>query len=1017
MKSYRVFSLFLACAMSTAIMAQSRNVQGRIVDAKSNEPLIGVTVKEAGTSHGVVTDLDGCFTISVSPDAKLLVSYVGYKNLQVPVKGKNKLMVHLEENSEILNDVVVVGYGVQKKATLSGAVTSVKGEDLVKAPVTNVSNGLAGRLPGVFAISNTAEPGYDGSTIRIRGVNTFGNAEPLVVVDGVPGRSLERIDPSTIESLSVMKDASAAIYGAQAANGVIIITTKRGKQGKPTVDFSYNYGLSRPTTVPEMCNAAEYATLLNEIDSYAGNTPRYTSDEIKKFADGSDPWSYPNTDWFAETLKDWSPQSNTNVSVSGGTERTRYFLSMSAKTQDGFYRHSATKYKQYDLRSNFDVNLAKGLDLTANLSGRLEDRKFPTRSSENIFRMLMRSKPNMPAYWPDGTPGPDIEFGDNPVVICTDQTGYDRDKRYVLNGDFGLNIQIPYIQGLSLKLGASFDKTFRFRKIWQTPWYLYSWDGTSYGDNGLPLLQKGKKGYDDARLNQSSENNYNIQLSAILNYNRNFGENHILNATLGVERIKGRGDSYEAYRRYYISTAIDELFAGGQNEINNTGSSYTEARLNYFGRLNYAYKQKYLAEVVWRYQGSYIFDQSNHFGFFPGASLGYVISEEDYFKKTLPFIHFAKIRASWGQTGNDLINAYQYLASYSYNNLMYITNSGATYNQALKENVVPNKNVTWETATQENIGLDLQFLKGELAFTIDYFRNTRKDILWHRNASVPSTSGMTLPDENLGRVRNQGVDFDLSYHHRFGDVMFNAGLNGVYAKNKILFWDEAPGAPDYQRSTGMPIGAGLVYKAAGIYQTQEEIDSDPAHWPGARPGDIKFADINGDNKLDGNDRIRYNRTSVPTFTYGINLGAQYKGFDVTALLQGAMGGVFFQSTESGDFGNFLKSFYDNRWTEENHSTSYPRTYNRSNEYWVNQSNTFWIHSSDYIRLKNVEVGYTLPNVLTSKIKIERLRFYINGYNLLTIAPCMKDYDPENTSGRGYNYPLSKIINFGASITF
>lgn len=1017
MKSYRVFSLFLACAMSTAIMAQSRNVQGRIVDAKSNEPLIGVTVKEAGTSHGVVTDLDGCFTISVSPDAKLLVSYVGYKNLQVPVKGKNKLMVLLEENSEILNDVVVVGYGVQKKATLSGAVTSVKGEDLVKAPVTNVSNGLAGRLPGVFAISNTAEPGYDGSTIRIRGVNTFGNAEPLVVVDGVPGRSLERIDPSTIESLSVMKDASAAIYGAQAANGVIIITTKRGKQGKPTVDFSYNYGLSRPTTVPEMCNAAEYATLLNEIDSYAGNTPRYTADEIKKFADGSAPWSYPNTDWFAETLKDWSPQSNTNVSVSGGTERTRYFLSMSAKTQDGFYRHSATKYKQYDLRSNFDVNLAKGLDLTANLSGRLEDRKFPTRSSENIFRMLMRSKPNMPAYWPDGTPGPDIEFGDNPVVICTDQTGYDRDKRYVLNGDFGLNIQIPYIQGLSLKLGASFDKTFRFRKIWQTPWYLYSWDGTSYGDNGLPLLQKGKKGYDDARLNQSSENNYNIQLSAILNYNRNFGENHILNATLGVERIKGRGDSYEAYRRYYISTAIDELFAGGQNEINNTGSSYTEARLNCFGRLNYAYNQKYLAEVVWRYQGSYIFDQSNHFGFFPGASLGYVISEEDYFKKTLPFIHFAKIRASWGQTGNDLINAYQYLASYSYNNLMYITNSGATYNQALKENVVPNKNVTWETATQENIGLDLQFLKGELAFTIDYFRNTRKDILWHRNASVPSTSGMTLPDENLGRVRNQGVDFDLSYHHRFGDVMFNAGLNGVYAKNKILFWDEAPGAPDYQRSTGMPIGAGLVYKAAGIYQTQEEIDSDPAHWPGARPGDIKFADINGDNKLDGNDRIRYNRTSVPTFTYGINLGAQYKGFDVTALLQGAMGGVFFQSTESGDFGNFLKSFYDNRWTEENHSTSYPRTYNRSNEYWVNQSNTFWIHSSDYIRLKNVEVGYTLPNVLTSKIKIERLRFYINGYNLLTIAPCMKDYDPENTSGRGYNYPLSKIINFGASITF
>lgn len=1017
MKNYRIYSLILGCAVSVSTMAQTKNIQGRIIDSKSNEPLVGVTVMETGTSHGCVTDLDGNFTISVSPNAKLSVSYVGYKNLQVPVKGKSNLTVVLEENAELLNDVVVVGYGVQKKATLSGAVTSVKGEDLVKTPVTNVSNGLAGRLPGVVAISNTAEPGYDGSTIRIRGVNTFGNAEPLVVVDGVPGRSLERIDPSTIESLSVMKDASAAIYGAQAANGVIIITTKRGKQGKPTVDFSYNYGLSRPTTIPEMCNAAEYATLLNEIDTYAGNTPRYTADEIKKYADGSDPWSYPNTDWFAETLKDWSPQSNINVSVSGGTERTKYFLSMSAKTQDGFYRNSGTKYKQYDLRSNFDVNLTKGLDLTVNLSGRLEDRKYPTRSAENVFRMLMRSKPNMPAYWPNGMAGPDIEFGDNPVVICTDQTGYDRDKRYVLNGDFGLNIQIPYVTGLSLKLGASFDKTFRFRKIWQTPWYLYSWDGTSRDESGQPILQQGKKGYDDARLNQSTENNYNIQLSAILNYSRVFNVDHTVNATLGVERIKGRGDSFEAYRRYYISTAIDELFAGGQSEINNTGSSYTEARLNYFGRFNYAYKQKYLAEVVWRYQGSYIFDQSNHFGFFPGASLGYVISEENYFKKALPFVHFAKVRASWGQTGNDLINAYQYLASYSYNNLMYITNSGATYNQALKENVVPNKNVTWETATQENVGLDLQFLKGDLAFTIDYFRNTRKNILWHRNASVPNTSGMTLPDENLGKVRNQGIDFDLSYHHRWGDVLFNASVNGVYAKNKILFWDEAPGAPDYQKSTGMPIGAGLVYKAVGIYQTQEEIDNDPAHWPGARPGDIKFADINGDNKLDGNDRFRYDKTNIPTFTYGINLGAQYKGFDVTALFQGAMGGVFFQSTESGDFGNFLKSFYDNRWTAENPSATYPRTYNRSNEYWVNQSNTFWIHRTDYIRLKNIEIGYTLPNALTSKIKIERLRFYINGYNLLTIAPDMKDYDPENTSGRGYNYPLSKIINFGASITF
>lgn len=1016
MRHFRIILLLLCCVLSATAWAQTKHVQGKVVDSKTQEPLIGVTVKEASGSQGVVTDLDGKYTITVKGDATLRFSYVGYQDRTVPVQGKSVINISLEEDSEVLNDVVVVGYGVQKKATLSGAVTSVKGDELVKSPATNVSNSLAGRLPGVFAISNTAEPGYDGATIRIRGVNTFGNAEPLIVVDGIPGRSLERIDPNTIESMSVLKDASAAIYGAQAANGVIIITTKRGKQGKPTVDFSYNYGLVRPTVVPEMCDAAEYATLLNEIDTYAGGTPRYTAEDIQKYRDGSDPWGHPNTDWFSELLKSWSPQTNTNVSVSGGTERIKYFLSMSAKTQDGFYRNSATKYNQYDLRSNFDVNIVKGIDLSVNLNGRLEDRKFPTRSSENIFRMTMRSKPNMPAYWPNGLPGPDIEFGDNPVVICTDQTGYDRDKRYVLNGDFGLNIQIPYVDGLSLKLGASFDKTFRFRKIWNTPWYLYSWDGTSYDENNQPVLQKGKKGFDDARLTQSAENNYNIQLSALLNYSRVFAEDHSINATLGVERIKGRGDSFSAYRRYYISTAIDELFAGGQNELTNSGDSYTETRLNYFGRLNYAYKQRYLAEFVWRYQGSYIFDTSNHFGFFPGVSLGYVISEENYFKKALPFIHFAKIRASWGQTGNDLIDAYQYLASYSFNSLMYINNSGSSYNQALQENVVPNKNVSWETATQENIGVDLQFLKGDLSLTVDYFRNTRKDILWTRNASVPNTSGMSLPDENLGKVRNQGVDFDINYHHRFGKVGFSAGVNGVYAKNKILFWDEAPGAPDYQKSTGMPIGASLVYKAIGIYQTQEEIDNSP-HWAGARPGDIIFEDVDGNGEIDGNDRIRYDKTNIPRFTYGINLGLQYAGFDVTALLQGSMGGVFTESSEAGDFANFLKSFYDNRWTEENHSTTYPRTYNRSNEYWVNQNNTFWLHSSDYIRLKNIEVGYTLPSALTNKVKIERLRLYVNAYNLLTIAPAMKDYDPENTSGRGYNYPLSKIINFGATLTF
>lgn len=1013
LKFFLLAALFLC---SSWTWAQSQPIKGKVIDANTQEPLIGVSVMEDGTSIGTITDIDGNFTLTASPNGTLRISYVGYSTVEIAVSNRTFIEISLKEDSKLLDEVVVVGYGAQKKATLSGSVTSIAGDELIKAPVTNLSQGIAGRMPGVVAISNTGEPGYDGATLRIRGVNTFGNASPLVVVDGVPGRSLERIDPSTIESISVMKDASAAIYGAQAANGVILITTKRGKSGKPTVKLSYNYGLAKPTNVPKMANAAEYATLLNEIDQYAGNIERYTPDEIQKYRDGSDPWSYPNTDWFKETLRSWSGQTYANATVDGGNENATYFVSFAAKSQDGLYKHSGTKYDQYDLKINLDLKVNKNIDLFVNASGRMEDRRYPTRSSENIFRMLMRSKPNMPAYWPNGLPGPDIEFGDNPVVISTNATGYDRDKRYILSSDFGINVKIPYIEGLSFKGTASFDKTFRFRKIWQTPWYLYTWDGSSLDDSGNPLLVEGKKGFSDPRLSESMEDNRSILFSGLLNYNRTFAEDHAVNVLAGIERMTGKGDSFDAYRRYFISTAIDQLFAGGQDEINNGGSGYKEARLNYFGRVNYAYKSKYLAEFVWRYQGSYIFDKSNKYGFFPGVSLGYVISEEKFWANNLSFINFAKIRASWGQTGNDLIDPYQYLASYGFNNLMYITNGGATFNQALKEGVAPNQGVTWETATQQNIGMDLQFFNGDLAFTIDYFQNKRKDILWKRNASVPGSAGLSLPDENLGRVKNQGVDFSLDYRKRAGDFSYSIGFNGVYAKNKILFWDEAPGVPAYQRSTGSPIDAGLYYKAIGIFKDEEHVNSYP-HWAGARPGDIIFEDYDESGFIDGNDRVRLDKSKTPKFTGGITVDLAYKGFDLSILFQGATGGIFNQTTESGDFGNFLKSFYNKRWTKDNPTAKYPRTYNRSNEYWVNQPNTFWVHKTDYIRLKNIELGYTLPQEVLNRLKINNVRFFVSGFNLFTYSPDMKDYDPENTNGSGYNHPLNKVINTGVSVTF
>lgn len=1000
---------------STEVL-QKFQVSGGVFDT-NGAPLPGASILEKGTSNGTQSDFDGKFTLNLSnKNAVLVVSFIAFKTVEIPVEGRQSIKITLQEDTKLLEEVVVVGYGTQKKATLSGAVSSLKGDELKNVPVTNVSQGIAGRIPGVVAISNGGEPGYDGATLRIRGTNTFGDSSPLIVVDGVPGRSLERIDPTTIESVSVLKDASAAIYGAQAANGVILITTKRGKTGKPMVQLSLNKGYSKPTKLPKMANAAEYATLLNEVDRYANRPERYSADDIQKYQDGSDPWGHPNTDWYKETLKKLSAQNNANISISGGTEDVKYFVSISNKSQDGFYKNSATKYEQYDFKSNLDLKVNKYASLYINTTARMEDRNFSSRSAENIFRMIMRSKPNQPAYWPNGLPGPDIEFGDNPVVITTDATGYNRDKRYVLNSDFGLNLKIPGVEGLSVKTSASLDKTFRFNKTWQTPWYLYTWDQTSYDANGEPLLVKGQKGFSDPRLTESMEDNQRILVSGLINYSKTIAADHNINLLAGVEKITGKGDSFNAFRRNFISTAIDQLFAGGQDQINNSGSGYQDARLNYFGKVNYSYRDKYLAEFLWRYQASYIFEKSSRYGFFPGVSLGYVLSKEDFWQKKFPVINFAKLRVSYGKTGNDLIAPYQYLASYSFNNLLFIDNGGATKNQGLYEGVVPNTGVTWETATQSNIGIDLHFFDGKLALTTDYFINKRDNILWARNASVPSTAGLSLPAENIGKFKNQGLDFSLDYKNKSNDFSYSIGINGVFTKNKILFWDEAPGTPDYQQTTGNPLGAGLFYQAIGIFKDQAAVDAYP-HWGGARPGDVIFKDYNEDGKIDGNDRVRNDKTGTPTFTGGLNFDMSYKGFDFALLLQGAAGGVFYETTESGDFANYLKSFHDNRWTEDNPNASYPRTYNRTSEYWVNQPNTFWLHKTDYIRLKSIELGYTIPKSFTNKYFIENLRLYANAFNLLTYSPGMKDYDPENTNGSGYNYPLNKVFNFGLSVTF
>ena len=1060
------FLLFLLI-ISSSLFAQQR-ITGRV--ATGDTALQGATVSVKGTAISTQTDANGRFTINAAPNATLVVTSVGYLPQEVSVNNKSSLNVKLSSSIQQLNEVVVVGYGVQKKVTVTGAVATVKGTELQKSPAVNLSNSLAGRLPGVIATNSSGEPGYDGSAIHIRGVNSLGNNDALIVIDGVPARAggLDRLNPADIESMSVLKDASGAIYGARAANGVILITTRHGKTGKPELSYSFNQGWSQPTIIPKVLNAVEYATMANEIEVYKldpanwaaaaaafNSTGTYTylngtdtnvstapfqPGDIKKYADGSDPWGHPNTNWFDATLKNWSPQSRHNLQLSGGSENIKYLASLGYENQDAFYKNSATGYKQYDMRVNVDARVNKYITTTIGITARQENRFFPTKSAGSIFRMLMRGYPHQPAYWPNGLPGPDIENGEQPVVITTNQTGYDKDTRYYYQSNGKLDISIPGVPGLKLTGNVALDKYVQMGKTFIKPWYIYSWDYKTYGTDGVtPLLTKVQKGpTTQPTLSQYTQDQLNVLLEGILSYDHKFGD-HQLTFLAGITKEKSNANYFSAFRQYFPSTVIDQLNAGGQVDQKSNGSAWERARLNYFGRVGYNYKEKYIAEFLWRYDGSYNFPGDKRFGFFPGITAGWRISEEDFFKDNIRIFNSLKLRGSWGRLGNDAVYYDGGLREYDYLPTYVATGSGYVINNqvatAYHENGVPNPNITWEIANNYDIGLEGTLLNNKINFEVDYFQNRRSSILWRRNASIPQTAGFTLPAENIGKVANKGYEFKVGYNGKAGNVSYNVSVNGGYAKNKILFWDETPGRPPYQLSTGHPIpndpynpDGNLLYQYDGVFKDQKDVDANTLDYSGVGgagklyPGSIKFKDIGGpgpdfkpDGKIDAYDRVRSDKTNLPTFQGGLVIGAQYKNFDLSILLQAATGAQVYLQTESGTIGNYLQYSYDHRWTLDNPSSVDPRTVDRNNQYFSGNDN-YYLMSTDYIRLKNLEIGYSLPSFIGKKVGINNLRIYVNGLNLLTRAK-QDIFDPESTSSDLHYYPQARIINTGVTVTF
>jgi TonB-dependent starch-binding outer membrane protein SusC len=1005
---------------------QQLKVTGTVIDASTNQPMIGVNVQVKGTTIGAITDINGKFAINApNPNATVIFSFIGYVTKEVELGGHTDLSVILEAEVSQLSEVVVIGYGTAKKATLTGSIAAVNGESLKQSPTTNLTNSLVGRIAGLTAIQKSGEPGNDATTITIRGANTLGNNEPLIVVDGIAHRSLERLDPSDIESMTVLKDASAAIYGTQAANGVILVTTKRGKIGKPTITINMNSGYNQPGIIPKMADAATYATILNEIAYYSapakGRNQQYSDDDIKKFADGSDPWGHPNTDWFGETFKKWSKQNYTNASVSGGTESMKYFLSMGSKYEDAYYKNSATNFRQYDFRSNIDGKISKDISIAFDIAGRQEDRNYPTVGAGDIFRMIQRGKPNMPAYWPNGNPGPDIEYGFNPVVTVSNATGTDKDHIYNLESNLKLNINIPWVKGLSVTANGSYDKVFRFHKKFQTPWYLYTWDGITRDEQGVPVTVKGQRGLSAPQLTEDSQDGVKKTFNSFITYERSINETHNIKLLVGTESQFGQNDYLTAFRKNYVTSAIPQLFAGAADTyMTNNGWADQNARESYFGRFNYNFRQKYLVEFLMRYDGSYMFKPGKNFGFFPGISAGWRISDEQFWQNFSNVVSDLKLRASWGQTGNDRIyydgslKEYQYLSTYSFSPENYVFGQTVN-NKMLAENVVPNPDVTWEIANQSNIGFDATLLNKKLTVSADVFYNVRSRILWQASAIIPTSTGMVLPPQNIGKVSNKGFEYVITYHGSVGDVLFDISTNGSYAKNKIDFAFDTPGIPDYQLSKGMPMNAQLSYVAIGVFKDEEAVNAYP-HWAGARPGDLKFKDVNNDGVIDGLDRVRDSKTNMPRFIGGLNANAVYKQFDISILFQGTLGGIVYLSPESGDIGNYFESWVTDRWTPENTTAAWPRVFNRSNEYWSPGGNrsTFWQFSTDYIRLKSFEFGYSLPSSLNKKIGIEKLRVYISGQNLVTLSK-VKVIDPEVDAGT--SYPLQRVVNLGVSLTF
>ncbi len=1004
-----------------AVVQSDKKITGIVLDA-TGMPVIGANVMVKGTTNGTITDMDGRFSLDVEEGATLVVSYIGFANQEIKVGKQTNLSIALKEDSKALDELVVVGYGTQKKGNLTGSIASVKTEELTVAPVASSVNSLGGRLPGLVSQQLSGQPGADQASIKIRGFAD--NA--IWIVDGIEA-DFNYIDPNQIESISILKDGSASIYGARAGNGVILVTTKRGTIQKPTVTVNSSVTFQGITTMPKPVSSGDYATLKREEWLQAGNpesTAPFTEDQIKKYYAGNDP-QYPNTDWYDELIRNWAPQQQHNISVRGGSDKIKYYGFLGYMSQESMWKKNGGDYQRFNLQSNIDAKITDNLSMQFDIALMKSDNMTTTRAQgagiNTVWQDFWNTLPIYPATLPDPTK---ISYADGKgtggahVTSNTDLGGYINDKKLNVRATISLKYDFgKWVKGLSAKAFVNYYDDVIYNKRFTRPAAFYRYDVASdtYISSGALGTQ--------AQMSQRHDHNTMLTRQFSLNYDNVLADDHALQVLALYEAIDYNGNWLSASRDEFLTPALEEIFVGSTETMKNDGASSEMGRMSFVGKINYTYKNKYLLETTLRADASAKFAPGHRWGVFPSASLGWRISEESFMDDTKSVIDDLKIRASYGRSGNDAVGNFQYLSGYKLNGYYLLGDKSMS---GIVTTGLANPDLTWEKFEIWNVGMDYSFKNRLVYGEADAFYRKRSGIPATRTASTSPSFGASFPAENLNSMNDRGFELSIGSSKSYEDFSFDVCGNISWSRAKWDHYEEQtytdPDQIRINKVSGQWTDRTFGYISDGLFTSQEEIDNLPFDQDNQgnaslRPGDIRYVDVNGDKVLDWRDQVEIGKGTVPHWMYGFNLNFKYKDFDLSTLFQGAFGYNTMVSLYHGTL-NYPQEVFDMRWTEENNDANalYPRLGGAATNGYTSD---YFYKKAGYLRLKSLALGYTLPKEICQKFFMQQCRIYFAGTNLFTINKLGKYHvDPEAPSGNaGYYYPQQRTLSVGVNVSF